>query len=353
VKKDINLCRFLIQHHADPAYETSLRRSVIDIVRDERLNGKMSDDTVSQFASVFDEIDDYESFQLSPLHKSILGISSLTLESQLLVSTVYIDSPDSLGRTALSAAAWRGDVSAVQTLLQYGASPNVCTPTELSPLHRAIESRSYECVDILITYGADVNRKNKRGRSPLHYACRIPDGGRIARLLLDNGADVNAEDHGCSQALHESIIHHKFPQLELLLPLVIDVNAYTADGKTAIHLAICNDNVDAFKALLAAGAEFRKTTKKGSTSLHMAACSASSSTIVALSEIDGLALNVHHANIAGSSAFDVLDLNPNDSPELRIAFAQLAAKVAGASFSNVSTDDVEAEDLFEDAVPYQ
>ena len=123
VKKDVDLCRFLVQQHADPGYETTLRRSVIDIVRDERLNGKMSDDTVAQFASVFDEIHDYESFQLSPLHKSIVGISPLTLESQLLVSTVYIDSPDSLGRTALSAAAWRGDISAVQTLLQYGASP--------------------------------------------------------------------------------------------------------------------------------------------------------------------------------------------------------------------------------------
>lgn len=353
VKKDIDLCRFLVQHHADPLYETTQRRSVLDIVRDEALNGKMSNNAVSQFASVFDEIHDYESFQLSPLHKSILGISSLTLESQLLVSTVYIDCPDSLGRTALSAAAWRGDISAVQTLLQFGASPNVRTPTELSPLHRAIESRSYECVELLINYGADVKHQNKRGRSPLHYACRIPDDGRIARLLLDSGADVNAEDHGCSQPIHESIIHHQSSQLELLLPRVFDVNAYTADGKTAVHLAICNDNVHAVKALLAAGADFRKTTRQDSTSLHMAACSANSATIIALGEFDGLSLDVQHVNMAGSSAFDVLDMNPNDSPELRVAFAQLAAKLAGASFSDGSTNEVEAEDLFQDAVPYQ
>jgi hypothetical protein len=46
-------------------------------------------------------------------------------------------------------------------------------------------------------------------------------------------------------------------------------------------------------------------------------------------------------------------MNPNDSPELRVAFAQLAAKLAGASFSSTSTNEGEAEDLFEDAVPYQ
>jgi ankyrin repeat protein len=353
VKKDIDLCRFLIQQHADPSYETTLRRSVLDIVRDERINGKISENQVSQFASVFDEIDDYESFQLSPLHKSILGISSLSLESQLMATTVFIDSPDSLGRTALSAAAWRGDASAVGTLLQFGASPNVCTPTELSPLHRAIESRSFECVDLLLAYGAGVNHENKRGRTPLHYACRIPDGGKIARLLLEHGADVNAEDHGCSQALHECIVYHQAPQLELLLPRGIDVNGYTADGKTAVHLAVCNDNVAAFEALLAAGADFRKTTKNGSTILHMAACSASSSTIIALSELGGLSLNVQHVNLAGSSAFDVLDLNPNDSPELRAAFAQLAAKVAGDASCDALDMNCETGDTFQDAVSYQ
>lgn len=93
VRKDIDLCRFLIQHHADPTYETTLRRSVIDVVRDEGINGKISDDLVVQFASVFDDMDDYESFQLSPLHKSIMGISPLDLEAQLSASTVYIDSP--------------------------------------------------------------------------------------------------------------------------------------------------------------------------------------------------------------------------------------------------------------------
>ena len=119
VKKNIDLCRFLVQHHADPSYETTLRRSVLDIVRDERINGEISEDQISRLAAIFDEIDDYESFQLSPLHKSILGISSLSLESQLQATTVFIDSTDSLGRTALSAAAWRGDASAVRILLKY------------------------------------------------------------------------------------------------------------------------------------------------------------------------------------------------------------------------------------------
>ena len=352
VRKDIDLCRFLVQHHADPSYETSLRRSVIDIVRDEGINGKISDDLLSQLAVVFNEIDDYESFQLSPLHKSILGISPLDLEAQLAASTVYIDTPDSLGRTALSAAAWRGDASAVQALLEYGASPNVCTPTELSPLHRAIESWSYECVELLLTHGAEVNHQNKRGRSPLHYACRIPDGN-IAHLLLEHGANVNAEDHGCSLPLHEAVIHNRIAQLDLVLPHVIDVNSYTADGKTSVHLAICNDNMNGLHRLLDAGAVFQKSTRSGSTSLHMAACSASLPTIKALSEIDGLSLNVHDVNLAGATALDVLESNPNNSFEFRTAFLGLQAKLEGSGFAETSNIGSQTEDLFEDAVSYQ
>lgn len=352
VKKDIDLCKFLVQHHADPSYETSLRRSVIDIVRDEGINGKISDDLLSQLAVVFDEIDDYESFQLSPLHKSILGISPLDLEAQLSASTVYIDTPDSLGRTALSAAAWRGDAYAVQALLEYGASPNVCTPTELSPLHRAIESHSYECVDLLLKHGADVNHQNKRGRSPLHYACRIPDGS-IAKLLLDHGANVNAEDHGCSQPLHESVVHKRMSQLELIFPHVNDIDSYSADGKTAVHLAICNDNVTGLQRLLDNGANFQNFTRHGSTSLHMAACSANPSTITALRHIDGLSLDVDHTNLAGATAADVLNLNPNDSPELRCAFVELKERLGTSDPGGASNASADAEDRFEDAVPYQ
>lgn len=129
-----------------------------------------------------------------------------------------------------------------------------------------------------------------------------------------------------------------------------DVDSYTADGKTAIHLAVCNDNVAGLLRLLDCGADFQKTTPKGSTCLHMAACSSSLSTIVALAGTDGLLLDTAHINLAGSSASDVLDLNPNDTLELRVAFMQLEAALAGFS---ILPRDGERQELFEDAAPYQ
>ena len=85
----------------------------------------------------------------------------------------------------------------------------------------------------------------------------------------------------------------------------------------------------------------------------MAACSARADTIIALSEIDGLSVDVNHLSLAGYSAFDKLEFNPNDSPELRAAFAQLAAKLDGASSGSATEIDFETVDVFQDAVCYQ
>ena len=61
--------------------------------------------------------------------------------------------------------------------------------------------------------------------------------GEIVRILLSNGADVNAEGNaggtaliGTSQAGHGKIV-------SLLLSNGADVNAEVSDGTTAIHMA--------------------------------------------------------------------------------------------------------------------
>ncbi len=230
--------------------------SVVDIIRDEVINGKIRDDDKEELDTVFKELDDYESFQLSALHKSVLGISGISLEKQLAVSTADIDAPDSLGRTSLSAAAWRGDVDAVDLLLQHGALPNICTPTEISPLHRAIEGRDYRCVQLLVQHGANVSHKNIRGRTPLHYSCRVSDGGQVcALLLLQPGIEVDAEDHGGSRAIHEAVIHQKLPQLELLRDHGAEINCLTRSGNSPLHLAVAQNDTAMAKVLLDAGAD--------------------------------------------------------------------------------------------------
>ena len=68
--------------------------------------------------------------------------------------------------------------------------------THSTPLHIASSKRSAETVDLLIQNGADVNAQNVNGSTPLHVAAssHLALEGTIVRLLLRRGANVDAKD---------------------------------------------------------------------------------------------------------------------------------------------------------------
>ena len=60
-------------------------------------------------------------------------------------------------------------------------------------LHIAVMNNSYKFVDYFIKNKINVNKKNKRGRTPLHMAINSGNN-EIIKLLLDSGADINIKD---------------------------------------------------------------------------------------------------------------------------------------------------------------
>jgi ankyrin repeat protein len=89
-------------------------------------------------------------------------------------------------------------------------------------------------------------------RPVLHWAA---ENGltEVARLLLDQGSDVNARDNFSNTPLHLAV---RFPQMvELLLARGAQVGARNAFGNTPLHLAVADRRV--VELLLAAGADAR------------------------------------------------------------------------------------------------
>ena len=94
----------------------------------------------------------------------------------------------------------------IEYLLSVGADPNALDNSGVSPLHRAVRTRSSEAVRALLAGGADVHLKNKNGSTPLHLA--VQDTGRsgsgsararseqakIIAILLGAGARVSESD---------------------------------------------------------------------------------------------------------------------------------------------------------------
>lgn len=58
-------------------------------------------------------------------------------------------------------------------------------------LHLACQKDHYQCLDLLLDYGADVNIKNITGATPLHVAANLGHS-HCAYLLLNKHADINA-----------------------------------------------------------------------------------------------------------------------------------------------------------------
>lgn len=104
----------------------------------------------------------------------------------------------------------------------------------------ALINNNEKTVDLLIRYGADVNQyvKEEDELRPLHLAA-IKGFNKVARLLVKNGANVNAIDKkGKTTPLHlvagVGNSDEFYDIAELLVENGANVNARNADGVTPL-----------------------------------------------------------------------------------------------------------------------
>jgi uncharacterized protein len=112
-------------------------------------------------------------------------------------------------------AVFEGDCKRIDALL---AGRNVNAGTGDDNLLRAAlmgitEAPNPNVVQHLIKLGVDVNARDRRGWTPLHYAARTKSPAAnpslstaCVRLLIDAGADVNVEDKDGITPVHRSIL---------------------------------------------------------------------------------------------------------------------------------------------------
>ena len=80
-----------------------------------------------------------------------------------------------------------------------------------SPLHYVSDAQNDQTniAKLLITNGATIDAKDKEEHTPLHFAARSGNLG-IAKLLIENGANVDAQDKYGYTPLFETIYTSKY-----------------------------------------------------------------------------------------------------------------------------------------------
>lgn len=126
---------------------------------------------------------------------------------------------------ALFKVAERGLVYAAEILLRYGADLNFEDPVSYyNPLHIAVLRNRPNMVRLLVGHGADIEKRDRiHESSPLDLASEESERLPCLQTLLDMGADVNARDkHGKTPLLHalassDGLTVHNTENIQLLL----------------------------------------------------------------------------------------------------------------------------------------
>ena len=139
-----------------------------------------------------------------------------------------------------------------------------------TPIIRAAKGGHTEKVRVLIEEGADVNAKDNLGWTALHEAAYSETD--IVEVLLDAGIDVNAKDLAGHTALHlvSACSVCNVDVARILLENGADVNLKNFEGRTALHFAAVTGRADVVQILLEAGADADIKDNQGKTALMLA-----------------------------------------------------------------------------------
>jgi ankyrin repeat protein len=165
-------------------------------------------------------------------------------------------------------AASQGNVELLKQLLDDGGDPNVTDYDKRTPLHLAAAEGHLEVCKYLVEQKkANVNALDRWGHTPLTEAIK----NRffiVAQYLRSKGGIVANHDTDLVTALCRAASTNNVEKLKILIEEGADVNAGDYDHRTALHLAASEGHYEAAEFLIKAGANVNVMDRWGSTPLQ-------------------------------------------------------------------------------------
>jgi ankyrin repeat protein len=185
----------------------------------------------------------------------------------VLKQEVFLQIFDHKHWTALHFAARYSIAKICEMLIDTGYDVNGRTDTLFTPLILCCvrsDRDSVKVAKLLIESGADLATKDEIGNTVLHVAC-FQGAVDVVQLLIDAKADVNAQNHNGKTPLMNSV--KNIEVAKLLIENGADLANKDNDGNTALYLACYESAVDVVKLLIDAKADVNAQNNDGMTPL--------------------------------------------------------------------------------------
>lgn len=113
-----------------------------------------------------------------------------------------------------------------------------------SPLHEAAENGNLALVKLLVANGADLNRINDLGETPIFLAAERHHF-EVLQWLVDKGADASAANGLGNTILHEFAAAHDTLAISQVCAMTINPDVQNRIGETPLHIAAAKGDLEA------------------------------------------------------------------------------------------------------------
>ena len=176
-----------------------------------------------------------------------------------------------VSKNPLILAIMGGDLERLRMLVQEGIDVDMTSNiTNTTALHTAAVFGRFPIVQYLLQQGADMNKANNEGCSPL-YAAAQEGHLTVLQYLLDHGADKDKADNNGASPLYIAAQKGHLPVLQCLMEHGADVNKTIDNGASPLFVAAENGHLPVVQYLLEQGADKDKAVNNGMSPLFAVA----------------------------------------------------------------------------------
>lgn len=223
------------------------------------------------------------------IHDLVLKGDVQELKKELEKDMDLLEARNSQGMTPLFQSVSCNNLECVQLLVTSGANIDTRDNVGRTPVALAAYQGWHDGLYYLLAKGANCLIADNCGRRPLHAATYFSDENSLEVLLQHLSLqDVEARDNEGMSALHWAAFHGRTGHVKLLVEKKADLLSRDTDGKLPLHLAAQNGFVSTCKIMLEASNSHNLVNGKdfsGKTPIHLAAAAGHCNLIVELTAV--------------------------------------------------------------------